>query len=108
MNISAIDALTGAQTNNTYQSAQQNSTSLPSAPSAPASSTESQSSESTQNEIKTYAGQGMTAAQIALELGIPLATVEQLAQAAGITLSSGNSPSASQNPAIGSIINVSV
>ncbi|MGC9195310.1 MAG: hypothetical protein ACP5IL_07635 [Syntrophobacteraceae bacterium] len=109
MSISAISSLTAAQTSNPYQGAQQNNTSLPPASSTLTGSSASQSSQSTQSEIKIYANEGMTAAQIALELGISPAVVEQEAQAAGITLSSGNPASSpSQNPALGSIINVSV
>ncbi len=106
MSISAISQLTGAQGSNPYQGTQQNSTSSPPEASTLTASSASQSSQSTQNEIKTYASEGMTAEQIAMELGIPVATVEQEAQAAGITLSSGNAASSqSQNGAIGHIIN---
>ena len=118
MSISGIGSATGVQVDPTQMAEQQNGGNAPKAAStAPANSTDSaltggqssqtgQSSQSTTTQIQTYANQGLTAAQIAQMLGMSVLTVEQDAQAAGISLSNGNStPAQSGNPSVGNNIN---
>lgn len=71
----------------------------------------SSSASSVSTKIQQYANAGMSAAQIAQRLGLPVSTVTQDAAAAGIKLNGSSSSASTANtgsPAVGGNINVTV
>jgi DNA-binding NarL/FixJ family response regulator len=109
-NYAAQTQLTPQETASDGGAAASTQTKAAAAPKAAASSAgNASSSNNVVNEIKTDANEGMSASEIAQQLGVSVSTVTQEASAAGINLnnnSSGASTANTGNPAVGANINV--